>query len=150
MRRVLLPLCLIVPSVASFGQHQWPDGKHQLICQLGKVNVAPPPQGESGLIFERVVVDVTRAGDQLTIEGKGIDIAFSVGTVTNAKDYEDRDRWRIDEGFVAGDRELLRQIFVHKSDGFFYYESIEGYQKKFTHVRIRGKCTKSYVLEARP
>ena len=54
-------------------------GNARLVCQLEKRQSGD--HAVSGdIVYEQVVVDVIRAGKQLTVKGTGVDIQFSIST----------------------------------------------------------------------
>ena len=113
MRRILLLLCLLAPSMVSWAQR--PDGERELVCDLKKVDATP--KGRTGKLNERVTVTIQRISNKLTVSGRGIGIVFSIGALPNAKTYEDNNKWSILEGTADGDRKATHQLLIGKLAG---------------------------------
>jgi hypothetical protein len=156
MRRILLFLCLLAPSMVSWAQR--PDGERELVCDLKKVDATP--KGRTGKLNERVTVTIQRISNKLTVSGRGIGIVFSIGALPNAKTYEDNNKWSILEGTADGDRKATHQLLIGKLAGRdqdnksldtpFFYNSVEGSKcgplrcETFAQRQITGTCDLSF------
>jgi hypothetical protein len=155
MRRILLLFCLLAPSMVSWAQR--PDAEHELVCDLKKVDATP--KGHTGDLNERVTVTIKRIDNKLTVSGRGIGIVFSIGTLPNAKTFEDNTKWSILEGTADGDRKVTHQLLIakrpgqEKQDPAFFYNSIEGSKcgplrcETFTQRQITGTCDLSFCRD---
>src|SRR5580704_1403939 len=73
--RVLLVICLLTPGIVACSDQ--PDVKRRFICELEKNETRFP---HSIRTRDTVVVEATKTGNQMAIEGKSANITFALQT----------------------------------------------------------------------